>query len=78
MSLSNELRKASDKIKSLSTEMLDVDKEGFSRTLQRKPMFRDKEEARKYMDDKGQDPSRARVTLIWKQLEETLKDIRWT
>jgi len=77
MALKEELRRASDKIKDLSHEMSYVEKEGFAHALQRKPMFRDKQEAEKYIDNKENDPSSAKVMLVVKEIEETLKNIRW-
>jgi len=77
MSLANELKRVADKLKNLLIDIGDIDKEGFSHIVQRKPMFRDKQEAEQYMDDKNKNPVRARATILVKEMEETIKSIRW-
>ena len=80
MSLANELKRVADKLKNLSIDIGDIDsidKEGFSHVIQRKPMFRNKQEAEQYMDDKNKNPVRARATILVKEMEETIKSIRW-
>ena len=78
MSLEKKLQKVADKLRNLSIDLGDVkqvDKEGFSHTLQRTPMFSD-QEIEKYKDDKNKNPERLRAVLVVKQMEETLKTIR--
>ena len=79
MSLTKDLQFTSSKMVEL-TEAINRLQNGLSPNfIQRKaPMFKDEEEAKEYLDDLKNNPEKAQVTLIMKELEGTINDIRWT